>query len=61
MCYNLYVAGEITLEGYPSPVEGTGLENQQVVQAALVFESLSLRHFIFNHLGVEQSGSSSGS
>ena len=34
------------LEEYPSPVEGTGLENQQVVKAALGFESLFLRHLI---------------
>ena len=29
-------------------VEGTGLENQQVVQAALGFESLFLRHLFCN-------------
>ena len=34
------------LEEYPSLVEGTGLENRKVVQAALGFESLFLRHYI---------------
>ena len=34
------------MEEYPSLVEGTGLENQQVVRAALGFESLFLRHLI---------------
>ena len=34
------------LEGYPSLAEGTGLENQQIVQAMQGFESLSLRHII---------------
>ena len=33
-------------EEYPSPVEGTGLENQQVVCAARGFESLFLRHYV---------------
>ena len=32
-------------EKYPSLVEGTGLENREVVQAAQGFESLFLRHF----------------
>ena len=31
-------------EEYPSPVEGIGLENQEVAQAAQGFESLFLRH-----------------
>ena len=35
------------LEEYPSPVEGIGLENRQVVKAAQGFESLFLRHLIF--------------
>ena len=35
------------MEKYPSLVEGTGLENQQVGQLAQGFESLSLRHFKF--------------
>ena len=34
------------LEDYPSPVEGTGLENQQVEKSAQGFESLILRHFM---------------
>ena len=34
------------LEEYPSLVEGTGLENREVVQAAQGFESLLLRHDI---------------
>ena len=33
------------MEEYPSLVEGTGLENREVVQAAQGFESLFLRHF----------------
>ncbi len=33
-------------EEYPSLVEGTGLENREVVQAAQGFESLFLRHII---------------
>ena len=33
--------------GIPKLVEGTGLENQQVVQAARGFESLFLRHLMF--------------
>ena len=32
------------MEEYPSLVEGTGLENRKVVQAAQGFESLFLRH-----------------
>ena len=46
------------MEEYPSLVEGTGLENRKVVQAALGFESLFLRHL---YRGVEQFGSSPGS
>ena len=69
LCYNLFVAKEKGLfeaifkahGGIPKLVEGTGLENQQVVQAALGFESLFLRHLIFIYRGVEQFGSSSGS
>ena len=34
------------MEEYPSLVEGTGLENREVVQAAQGFESLFLRHYI---------------
>ena len=34
------------MEEYPSLVEGTGLENREVVQAAQGFESLLLRHDI---------------
>ena len=34
----------ICMEEYPSLVEGTGLENREVVQAAQGFESLLLRH-----------------
>ena len=33
------------MEEYPSPVEGIGLENRQVVQATQGFESLFLRQF----------------
>ena len=33
-------------EKYPSLVEGTGLENREVVRAAQGFESLFLRHII---------------
>ena len=32
------------MEKYPSLVEGTGLENREVVKAAQGFESLFLRH-----------------
>ena len=35
------------VEEYPSPVEGIGLENQEVVWAAQGFESLFLRHLKF--------------
>ena len=34
------------MEKYPSLVEGTGLENREVVRAAQGFESLFLRHYI---------------
>ena len=34
------------MEEYPSLVEGTGLENREVVRAAQGFESLFLRHDI---------------
>ena len=46
------------MEEYPSLVEGTGLENREVVQAAQGFESLFLRH---KYRGMEQLGSSLGS
>ena len=42
------------MEEYPSLVEGTGLENREVVQAAQGFESLFLRHLLFLYRGVEQ-------
>ena len=48
------------LEEYPSLVEGTGLENREVVKAAQGFESLFLRH-LFIYRGMEQLGSSLGS
>ena len=51
-----YIIGFV--EKYPSLVEGTGLENREVVQAAQGFESLLLRHL---HRGMEQFGSSLGS
>ena len=35
-----------SMEEYPSLVEGTGLENREVVRAAQGFESLFLRHYI---------------
>ena len=37
----------LLLEEYPSLVEGTGLENREVAQAAQGFESLFLRHFYY--------------
>ena len=50
------------MEEYPSLVEGTGLENREVVRAAQGFESLFLRHLKFvYHRGMEQLGSSLGS
>ena len=55
-------APNIILEEYPSLVEGTGLENQQVAKVALGFESLFLRHiFKIVYRGMEQLGSSLGS
>ena len=39
---------EKCMEEYPSPVEGIGLENRQVVKAAQGFESLFLRHSFVN-------------
>ena len=36
------------LEEYPSLVEGTGLENQEVAKVAQGFESLFLRHNFVN-------------
>ena len=45
-------------EEYPSLVEGTGLENREVMQVAQGFESLFLRHI---YRGMEQFGSSLGS
>ena len=39
------------MEEYPSLVEGTGLENREVVQAAQGFESLFLRHVFYNIAG----------
>ena len=47
------------MEEYPSLVEGTGLENREVVRAAQGFESLFLRHLLYR--GMEQLGSSLGS
>ena len=46
LCYNHFVVCERHMEEYPSLVEGTGLENREVVQAAQGFESLFLRHYI---------------
>ena len=43
MCYNQFVPMKET-EKYPSLVEGTGLENQEVAKVAQGFESLFLRH-----------------
>ena len=54
-----YVIIFLSFGGIPKLVEGTGLENQQVVQAALGFESLFLRHLLYR--GMEQPGSSLGS
>ncbi len=45
VCYNQFVVGNT--EEYPSPVEGIGLENRQVVQATQGFESLFLRHLVY--------------
>ena len=39
------------MEEYPSLVEGTGLENREVVRAAQGFESLFLRHVFCNIAG----------
>ena len=47
------------LEEYPSLVEGTGLENQEVAKVAQGFESLFLRQLVYR--GMEQPGSSLGS
>ena len=47
------------MEEYPSPVEGIGLENREVVKAAQGFESLFLRQLVYR--GMEQPGSSLGS
>ena len=41
----------IFMEEYPSLVEGTGLENREVEKSAQGFESLFLRHIIFNIAG----------
>ena len=50
------------MEEYPSLVEGTGLENREVMKVAQGFESLFLRHsYIDVYRGMEQLGSSSGS
>ena len=38
------------MEEYPSLVEGTGLENREVVRAAQGFESLFLRHLKFLYI-----------
>lgn len=46
---------EKCMEEYPSPVEGIGLENRQVVKAAQGFESLFLRHYNFFG-GIPKSG-----
>ena len=55
-------APNIFLEEYPSLVEGTGLENQEVAKVAQGFESLFLRHiFKIVYRGMEQLGSSLGS
>ena len=40
----IYLSLQKDMEEYPSPVEGIGLENQEVAQAAQGFESLFLRH-----------------
>ena len=42
LCYNAFVSQNT--EEYPSPAEGSGLENRQVEQSAQGFESLFLRH-----------------
>ena len=42
------------MEEYPSPVEGIGLENREVVKAAQGFESLFLRQIYYLYRGVEQ-------
>ena len=47
------------MEEYPSLVEGTGLENREVVKAAQGFESLFLRHVNLSRDGA--AGSSLGS
>ena len=40
--------------GIPKLVEGTGLENRKVAQAARGFESYFLRHLFVIYRGVEQ-------
>ena len=57
LCYNCFVDRE-NMEEYPSLVEGTGLENREVAQAAQGFESLFLRQL---YRGMVAAGSSTGS
>ena len=45
LCYNQIALEE--MEEYPSPVEGTGLENQEVGWPAQGFESLSSANLKF--------------
>ncbi len=54
MCYNLFVATKVVIvEKYPSPVEGTGLENQEVGNGAGVRIPLS-PPLLFIYRGMEQ-------
>ena len=61
LCYNQFVAGNSDMEEYPSPVEGTGLENQEVGNGAGVRIPLSPPINFYIYRGVEQPGSSRGS
>ena len=56
LCYNQIALEE--MEEYPSPVEGTGLENQEVGNGAGVRIPFSPP---YNYRGIEQLGSSPGS
>ena len=56
---NLFL--EEQMEKYPSPVEGTGLENQEVGNGAGVRIPLSPPIKFYTYRGMEQFGSSLGS
>ena len=56
-----YACYSKSTEKYPSLVEGTGLENQEVGDGAGVRIPLSPPTYFYLYRGVEQSGSSLGS